>query len=225
MIACLLAVSAGLLCSLTATPILLLVIGVFVYLKRSRLSKYAPLLVCGSVALVLATPLAKMLEMRLENQVESASSEFSWLPQTIAYRLSVWSRDYGPLIVDNLLTGYGPLGEFDASAFKFTESMYVSLLIGGGFLLLLIFLIMLIGACVRMNWISRRSPVDVGAPLSTIASAMLLITVFLIPAMFLHPYLSDAGGAPLYFIMLGLVSGAAGGSRREFGAMRAVRTM
>lgn len=199
----------GLLSSLTATPIFLFILGVIFFLRRSRINKYAPLLLVGSVAIVLATPLAGMLEMRLENQVEPVSSEYSWLPQTVAYRLTVWSRDYGPIISDNIWDGYGPLGEFDTSAFKYTESMYVSLLLTGGIFLLFAFLVMLLAASVRMNWIRKSRPIDGNSLPQELASAMFLITVFLVPAMFLHPYLSDAGGAPLYFIFLGLVSGAA----------------
>jgi hypothetical protein len=190
----------GILTTATSAPILIAALGVLLF-AVSRKTAWIVLVVGGAGAIAIATtPLGATLAERLSRQ---ASGSDSLLPQTIAFRLDVWARDFFPIIEANIWTGYGPVSDSD-ELFAYSESMYILLLMRGGLPLLAMFLVMLIVAYVRMNVIAKRSPCFAErAP----ARGARYILLALGAAMFIHPYLNDAGSTAVVFSMLGVLSG------------------
>lgn len=47
------------------------------------------------------------IEERLENQQDVTASEYSWLPETIAYRVTIWTHETIPAILERPWTGWG----------------------------------------------------------------------------------------------------------------------
>jgi hypothetical protein len=205
--ACLALIVAGMVTALTLTPVLLLATTVILFGLRSVRAR-AWAFLTGAIALFLLafTEVGRTALERLEAQERSGTTEYSGLPQTIGYRLAIWERDYFPLIGGNELNGYGPLGPADQSVFPYTESMYIEVLMRGGMLLLVALVAMMFAALISMRRVAQQAklralPID-----AAVASAIAVITLFLIFAQAIHPYLVDAGSSAFMFCAWGICS-------------------
>ncbi|MEC5200167.1 hypothetical protein RCH21_002410 [Arthrobacter sp. PL16] len=202
-------VLCGLLSALTATPILLAGVLLVFYSLRSKGILYTPAFILISLAVVLATPLGSLFSERLDAQFSHSGEGIDWLPQTISYRLMVWRNDYLPIIEENLLSGYGPLGSSDSGIFRYTESMYITLLMAGGVPLLLAYCCFTLVAFFKLRSISKiEGESREASSIREISRVLVLVILFLAGAQFLHPYLIDAGGSQLIYLALGLTLGA-----------------
>ena len=194
----------GLVASLTLTPALLFGIAVLVFVPWRMLFKGKLLWATGAALLVIGSAVIAMGPQILERVSDQGESVIPGLPRTIAYRIMFWTEDYLPIVRENLLTGYGPLSSQD-TIYPHTESMYVTVLMAGGIVLLIAFLWFSWVAIREMKW---ASTILRDQPLSrAIAGAALLTSVFLVVAQTIHPYMDDAGGAPLFMVILGIVAG------------------
>jgi hypothetical protein len=133
----------GMMLTLTMGPILGAIAGsVGLGIASGRYRKVLTWLAVGALVIVVA--LGPFLGARLNQQFSdqvgqvSATAGPSFLPQTVRYRIEVWRSEYAPLVLSHLLTGYGP-GLPPYINWRYTETLYVTLLLRGGVPLLAIY--------------------------------------------------------------------------------------
>ncbi|MGW9565547.1 hypothetical protein [Prescottella equi] len=200
---------AGLLTTLTFAPIAVGLGGAAVVaLLRGKLT-YLFVATVVSLIVFFETPVGQELNSRVIAQSANSGGE---LPQTIAYRLNVWQRDFLPIIGEHFWTGYGPTSEADA-VFAYPESMYIAVLLRGGVLLLLALIVLLIVAVV-VAYRGAGASAPEWRSAGAVATAVVAATPFLVCAMVIHPYLNDAGVSQLFFLFLGVAAAAAASRRR-----------
>ena len=132
----------------------------------------------------------------------------SFLPQTIEFRYRLWKTAYLPVIEDNFVAGYGP-NLPNGLYFNFAESLYVTLLLRGGILLLLTYL------AVMGTLASRaRSTVLAGEVERRVIGRAVLVTVPLLMLIdIIETYFLDSGPAPLLWVLVGLMGAEAASAR------------
>ncbi|QZT63650.1 hypothetical protein [Mycolicibacterium austroafricanum] len=206
--ASLLVTGVGILSTVTGTPALIYAIALVVFVLSTR---NAVLVFGGATILSFAasfTPIGDNVAKRLELQFRSAEVGDSLLPHSFWFRVNVWQRDFIPIIEEHFWTGYGPVPA-DSKLFPHKESMYITVLIDGGTLLLLALAVLLGVAFLHMNNIVKTTTRVDPSLVNPVARAMRFMIVMLAIFMAIHPYLSDAGAAPMFFTALGIVSGLA----------------
>lgn len=202
LLACTLMSAIGAIASLTATPVILILLSfVLLSLSGKRLFFGASTIAVGVVAIAYS-PLGVLVSDRFQRQ---SSGDEGIVPQTVWFRFEVWINDYLPVIAKSLWLGYGTLGD-DSGLFKHTESMYIWLLLHGGILLLVFFVAMYVRVGIAL-WTARRGASEDPAT-AWFLHAVTIVAGFLPIAMILHPYLKDAGGSQLFFVIVGLAAGA-----------------
>lgn len=166
--------------------------------------------VLGWLAVVglLAGPFfAPSVSGRLEDQYATTTVQGGnrYIPQTLQYRLNVWTEQYLPALEGHLVTGYGPVDPPDVN-WRYTESLYLSLLLRGGLPLLLIYLALFWALLAR----SRRllhSADPAQAVLSKVMAAMLVV---LVPMHAVYPYFLDVGLPQALWVIAGLAFAGVG---------------
>jgi len=147
------------------------------------------------------------LQRRLSGQFEGTLPTYTlapappaWLPVNVAFRVEVWRGQYLPVIWENLLLGFGP-GTPPSVTWPSTESLYISLLLHGGVLLLLAYLGFLISV-----WLRGHAAERLGAGVDSIVGHTLTAVVVAMTVMqTLHPYFTDAGFPHAMWIVLALL--------------------
>jgi hypothetical protein len=162
-------------------------------------------------AVLVALGFGGALERRYHKQFDAAAGAErpAWVPQTVDYRYRLWTQQYFPTLSGKWLTGYGP--DLPPSVrFPYTESVYMTMLLRGGLVLLGVFLA-LMGALFLAGMRARDGPEAAGRA----AGRVTVVAVALLVAMhFMEPYFLDTGMAHLLWITAALVSGAAPAPRR-----------
>lgn len=160
----------------------------------------------GVGAVVLGAAFGSYLGSRLNSQFGSrAAAAHTLMPQTIAYRIQVWTHQYFPVIGQRPLTGWGPV--LPASVvWPFTESQYVTMLMAGGVPLLCAY----IGLMAALYGIGRRvgdhlSPDADGRPLGR-SLAIVICALIVMNAIF--PYFTDGGLSEPFWVLAALVAGS-----------------
>lgn len=202
----------GITLTLTLGPIIGAVVGsIGLGAAMGRSQKVIGWLAAGAlVVVVLLGPfLAARLDQQFESRVGQASGAGgpSFLPQTLRYRVEVWQEQYLPLVASNLLTGYGP-GVPPYVNWRYTETLYVTLLLKGGLPLLAIYAGLMYAA-----WVLARSVVSslrASADDRCIARVGLTLILILIPLHLINPYFANTGLSHPLWIIFGLVAAAAG---------------
>jgi hypothetical protein len=202
----------GIMLTLTLGPMIGAVVGsIGLGAATGRSRKVIGWLAAGALVVVflLGPFLAARLDQQLESRVGQASGAAgpSFLPQTLRYRVEVWQEQYLPLVASNLLTGYGP-GLPPYVNWRYTETLYVTLLLKGGLPLLAIYAGLMYAAWVLARSVvssSRASPDD-----RCIARVALTLILILIPMHLINPYFANTGLAHPLWILFGLVAAAAG---------------
>lgn len=205
----------GLLIGLTATPILVAAVGAVLLLPWKLLRRVIPVAVVAGVIVLVATPLGGIVMERLTKQQNAREGNFAFLPETLQFRVNAWVDGYFPIIGANFWTGYGPLGAGDTDVLPYAESMYIKVLTSGGIFLFLALLAVIFFAARSMFRIRRRYDGTRSDELSALARPLSLLVILVAVAQFLHPYMNDAGSAPMLFSALGIVAGAAYARSRE----------
>lgn len=191
--------SAALFTSVTLTP---MIGAAAAALALAAWSKRPVLVGSGLLvaALLAATLFGPKLSHRVNEQFSNPGNDRpSYVPQTVYYRYQVWTGQYFPALAGKWLTGYGP--DLPPSVrFPYTESLYMTLLLHGGFPLLCVYLLLtaaLLGAALR----ARDDPEP---ELRASARALALMTFLLLPMHLIEPYFILTGGSHLIWIAAGL---------------------
>ncbi|MCZ4551794.1 hypothetical protein [Gordonia rubripertincta] len=215
-LAAMLLILVGLLSSVTFAMIFLAgLIGGYILLRRGRVLLVA-LAAITAALLVGWSPLSPYFSGRIAEQESGVGS--SILPQTVAFRIEIWNRDYLPLFYENILFGHGPI-RADDSVFGYVESMYIDLLVTGGILLFAAFVFLL--ATIVFQLSPRLDPLDPDPKLyAAVRWGARLFTVSLIFAMLIHPYMRDAGAAQTLVIVSALAGSRFSGLSTSAGRSR-----
>jgi hypothetical protein len=197
--------AAALVLSVTITVIGWAVVAVLLlaFLQKRLAQAVALVTLAGVVSSVLfAAPLAA----RIQAQVAPESTTSTEVPQTIAYRIGVWQRDFLPLL--ERAVPYGVGNELPQSVlFQNTENQYISLTLRGGVLLLLAGIAAVVCVAAAVAGAARRPRELPGAA----AGAALGVVLFLPVASMIWPYLTNAGFPQAWLSLAGAVVGAAAG--------------
>jgi hypothetical protein len=187
---------------------LLIVVVIVGLLTKGLLRVLVPIILVGLIGAVAFGP---VLVSRLEAQgITGTSSEAGGAPQTIDYRMEIWTDQYLPAIAEYWTTGFGP--ELPPSIeWRSTESLYFTLLLRGGVVLLCSF-ILLMGAATGASWRQRSSPEPArrAAAITIIAS-----TVALVPMHAVFPYFTASGMPQVWWILLAIVAGSSSSTMRQ----------
>jgi hypothetical protein len=162
------------------------------------------MLVVGALAgLLLGGTLNDRFAKQFKAPPSARAAGPSYLPQTIGFRIAVWTDQYIPVIRQNVLAGYGP-GTPPSVTWKSTESLYVSLLLRGGIPLFASFIVLW-----AAFWSTARSMIRARtAETAAAAAALAAVLLVSIPLQLIHPYFLDAGYPQLLWVLVGLVAGA-----------------
>lgn len=122
------------------------------------------------------------------------------LPQTISYRLQVWTEQYLPEVLRSPLVGWGPELPRIIS-WRFTESLYITLLMRGGVLLLLAYVGLVVAAVV----VARRVPGTAAPEVRAVAAVVTTTAVLFAVMQTINPYFTSAGYPHVLWPLLGLL--------------------
>ena len=137
------------------------------------------------------------------------------IPRTIVYRYDIWTDQYLPVLEDRWLTGYGPDIPPDAR-WKYTESVYVTMLLRGGVLLLVIYGAFMVRLAVEGRRLVRAGP----ALEAGIGSAAVALVLVLAVTQIIATYFTTSGAPQVVWTLAALVA-AAGGAARAVPGRRA----
>ncbi len=123
------------------------------------------------------------------------------VPRTIVYRYDIWKDQYLPVLEDRWLTGYGPDLPPDAR-WKYTESVYVTMLLRGGVLLLAIYAAFMVKLALEGRRLVRAGPVALEAG---IGSAAIAIVGALAVTQVIATYFTTSGAPQVVWTLAALV--------------------
>ncbi|MSV43912.1 MAG: hypothetical protein F2911_10660 [Actinobacteria bacterium] len=199
----------GLVFSLTATPVIGLLVGVlFIGRLLRRLGLVITWLLVGTlISLAAFFPLvSERIAAQSTATPATPTAGTSLLPQTIQYRLDVWAQQYLPALRGNWVNGFGP-ADPPGIAWTHTESGYLTLVLRGGLGYVAIGCLL-----VYLSWRSgkrlmslSRLPSEVALAATVMALAAVLLLVNLT-----FPYLTASGMPQPMWVLWGLVVAALG---------------
>lgn len=199
--------------TLTATILAGLVLGVILMgWATKRLRFVLTWLILGGGTLVLA--FLPMVMERVEAQSTATAATptagDSILPQTILYRLLVWSDQYIPALRGMWVTGYGA-ADPPGISWGHTESGYLTLILRGGLLLLLAAMVVVYlswrTARVALPALEVRSDAAIAATVMTLAVMMPVVNFF-------FPYFTASGLPQPMWVVWGLLASVVGARAR-----------
>jgi hypothetical protein len=182
------------------SAIVCLVVGLFVLARRydedGRVSRW---LVIGVVAVGVAASPVLVARLVHELSGSAGTGRIWWVPQTVSFRWSVWTRQYLPAIGARPLTGYGVVLPSTVH-WQFPESQYVSFLMEGGVPMLVAFAVlawaMLDGA------LSASRSADPLARALGLSVAVAVVSMLVMDTMW--PFLSNGGMPQVLWVLLAL---------------------
>ncbi len=157
----------------------------------------------GTLVVIIAFGSYLGQRMVTEFGTTAGSSRSVGVPQTIAFRWQVWTTEYVPAIAAKPLTGYGISlpGNVD---WQYTESQYITLLMEGGIIVLVLFGAMSWAMIDRARKAARSSdPMEVA-----LGRALVVLSVVLIPMDAIWPYVSNGGLPQALWALFGLLAPA-----------------
>ncbi len=208
--------------TVTITPMIGVVVGAL--LLGFWLQQLRRLLTGLAVAgLVLGLAFGPTLHKRYVLQSGGATAALHtgnpYVPQTLAYRYSVWRDQYLPGLSGRWVSGYGPDLPPDVT-WTATESMYITLLLRGGLLLLAVYggLMWALGAAARRATYEEEDPDRRAA-----ARVLLALVIILVPMHFVMPYFVDTGLPQLLWVLAGVALAGSYARGRATAETRAAR--
>jgi len=150
-----------------------------------------------------------LLNARLDQQFNATASN-AWnpsFPQTLQFRWVVWTDQYLPALWGHWLLGYGPALP-SSITWRFTESIYVSLLMRGGLMLLVAYLA-LMWALLRA---AGRAAVARDPDRQVIGRALVVATAVLFILQTLQAYFLQTGMSHDLWILAALLAATAAGT-------------
>jgi hypothetical protein len=156
----------------------------------------------GIGAIVTTVAFAPVLTGRLEEQYSdsAATNSQTIVPQTIAFRWEVWTTQFVPVIKENIFLGYGPTLP-PRLFFGYQESLYITFLLRGGVILLLVYLAVMGALAAR----ARRLTSSDDTEQRVLARAVFAAVVLLLVIDTIATYFIDSGPAPLLWTLAGLM--------------------
>ena len=155
------------------------------------------------IGAVLFGPLIKN-RVAQQEATTNYTEDQSFLPQTIEFRYRLWKTAYIPVIEHNFVTGYGP-NQPPGLYFQFAESLYVTLLLRGGIVLLFTYLAVMGTLALRARSTLHADDVErrvVGRAVLVAVPLLMLIDI-------IETYFLDSGPAPLLWVLVGLMGAEA----------------
>ena len=149
----------------------------------------------GLAAGIVTSPL---IGARLRDQ-QAPGAEDSLVPQTLSFRWEVWTEQYFPAMRGQWLFGYGP-GIPPEISWRFTESVYITYLLQGGLVLLVLFLVqqyVLFRSMRELRWHGDSTR-------TAVASAVAAMVVVLLPLHAVFPYMVGLGLPQLLWALAGV---------------------
>jgi hypothetical protein len=175
--------------------------GVLLGAWSHRPGRVVPVLVAGAaIGLVAFGPtLSRRATAEFSNP---AGDRAAWVPQTVDYRYRLWTKQYFPVLTGRYVTGYGP--DIPPSiSFPYTESLYMTLLLRGGILLLAAYLLM--AAVLLGTAVAARD--DPEPERRATARALAVALVLLLFMHLIEPYFILTGGSHLIWIAAAIALG------------------
>jgi len=187
--------------TVTIAPILGVAAGALLLGYWLRRLRRVALFVLASLA-VLFLLFAPIFESRyvLQFQPNVAGGGNPFVPETLAYRYDVWTQQYLPALSGRWIAGYGPELPPDIH-WRYTESMYITLLLRGGLLLLAVYG----GLMLALALAARRLTDDSDPDRRAVARVVFAIVILLVPLHFVMPYFINVGLPHLLWGLAGLL--------------------
>jgi O-antigen ligase len=203
--------AAGVASTVSFTPIAGMVAGTLFLLPLARRPQrwFAAVVVGGAVLAILFGPL---IAGRYHEQYATYAQvkERPYLPQNFDFRIDVWTTEFAPVLKRHLTTGYGP-DEPPNVVFKYTESVYVTLLLRGGLPLLVIY-----GALMAALALRARDARDDDAPEArSVAHVVFLLVVLSVFMQTVTNYFVNSGFPFLLWVLAALLFSSGVGSTRQ----------
>jgi hypothetical protein len=210
---------AALVETVTIAPILGTIVGAIalgIWYNRGRV--VVEYLVAAAVILTLIfLPLLAARSVAQFSAPPGSVPHSALVPETIAYRLVIFKDQDLPLLRGNWLTGYGPSLPNNYT-FDFTESLYFTLLIRGGIILLAIYIGLITSLALRAVDVTRHAET---VEQLLVARVLLVTIALLVFISFIEGYFVDTGTADAIWVLAGLT--AAAGHGRGKGLRRPFR--
>ncbi len=200
--------AASLVLTVTLAPMIGTVVGVFMLAAWSqRLMRTAAFATVAIVTVGLA--FSPLLAQRAEEQfgvgaTAPRSEPQSLLPSTIGDRVEIWTEQYLPVVGRNYLTGYGPQVP-DEVDWKYSENVYLTMLLRGGLPLLAIYFALQWAAAL----IGRRGHDARAGADRTLARTLYALVLLMAVIQFIVPYFVTTGLPHLWWALVALAVGTA----------------
>jgi len=202
---------AAMVLALTSTVVMGAVLGVAILGWRTgRLRQVLTwMAISAGTAVVVFYPLiaSRVAEQSLATD-QTPGDGTSLLPQTLQYRLGVWTDQYLPALNGSWLTGYGP-AQPPGIDWHHTESGFITILLRGGlpYLMITVALIVVVAA----YSLSRARTASTAAERG-LASTILALAVVFPLINFFFPYITASGLPQPMWVLWGVL--AASGARK-----------
>jgi hypothetical protein len=206
-----LALTGGALLATTAIGVLIVTLLGIAYLAWQRKVLHVVLALALPAILIVAVVFGGTFSGRSQQQLAPTSSTYKvpLAPQTISYRYAIFEEQSVPALSGHWATGYGPdlPPQLALGNFPYAETTYVTLLLRGGVVLLVIFLGLLIATARMARAVQRRARTEFEAGL---ASVVLIMTVGYLVLQLIESYLLDSGPPHAYWAIVGILLAGSG---------------
>jgi len=193
--------SIALILTVSFTPIAGTAAGVLVLALTARPRKQWMVRIAAFVVL-LSAAFGPILSDRYQQQftVQIPVQQIAFLPENFNFRITVWTTEFIPVILQHLLTGYGPDTPPNL-AFSSTESIYVTILLRGGLLLLFLY----VGLMLALALQARDLRNDLDMERRAVAQVLFLLIVLVVFMQLVTNYFVNAGFPFLFWVLAGLL--------------------
>jgi hypothetical protein len=167
-----------------------------------------------AIAIIAVVVLGSVLAARYHQEfgVRPGQASNGLIPNTLVDRVHNWTRQYLPALSGRWVTGFGPDLPPNAS-WKFTDSVYVTLVLRGGILLVAAYVALMAG------FVSAAKTARLGTPDSRAsAAAILVLIVVLVPLQAIANYFTTSGLPEVIWISAALLSIAPAVGRTRLGS-------
>ena len=193
----------ALITTVSGTPIAGTAVGVLVLAVTARPRKQWVVRAAGLIVL-LSAAFGPLLAARYKQEYapQVPIKQIPYLPQTINFRIGVWTTEFIPVLAKHLTTGYGP--DLPPNlAFSYTESVYVTLLLRGGLPLLFLYAGLMLTLALQAHDF-RNDPDD--RERRSIAQVLFVVIVLVVFMQMTTNYFVNAGFPFLFWVLAALLT-------------------
>jgi len=143
-----------------------------------------------------------VLAARFQQQFHAAVGQASTgiIPRTLVSRYDIWTQQYFPALSGRWVAGFGP--DIPANVtWKYTDSVYVTMVLRGGLILLALYAALMIGFVA----VARRAATTTAEARAAVAAVCVLV-IALAPLQLIATYFTTSGLPEALWIMAGLAS-------------------